>query len=419
MTHLCRLLLVPAFVLSLAGCAQNTRASISVMVQGDASELNHYQHAAREFQRQNPLVDVHVAHVPAALDYRTKLAAMFAAGTPPDLFFLNYQRLAPFVAANQIQPVEQMLVSSRQLTEGDFYIQALNPLRFDGRLMCLPTNLSSPVIYFNKAIFDRHQVAYPRAGWRWDQFEQAAQATTSASSGQTDSFGFGTEIQLFRLAPFIWSNGGELIRPDATAFALDDPLTLQAVQRYVELRTRLQVAPSQRAERTEDSLTRFASGRLAMYMDSRRVVPAFRAVIGEKFDWDVAPLPSMGQPVSILHSDAMCMSASTRDKPAAWKFMELAFDARFQAALAETGRTVPAMPQIAESPAFLAPNTKPANSRVWLDAIPTLRTVPQLKHWAAIESAFNKELEAAYYGLTPVSASTTAVISQTKPLFAK
>ena len=47
--------------------------------------------------------------------------------------------------------------------------------------------------------------------------------------------------------------------------------------------------PTDRDVKAEDDESRFANGRLAMLLQSRRVTPTFRIITG--FDWDVAPLP--------------------------------------------------------------------------------------------------------------------------------
>ena len=42
--------------------------------------------------------------------------------------------------------------------------------------MCLPQNLSSLVVYYNRDLFDAAGVPYPEAGWTWDDFLAAAKA---------------------------------------------------------------------------------------------------------------------------------------------------------------------------------------------------------------------------------------------------
>ena len=64
---------------------------------------------------------------------------------------------------------------------------------------------------------------------------------------------------------------------------------------------------------------------------------------------------------------------------------------------------------VAESEAFLDPNVRPARSRIFLDTIDELRTVPKLSTWEEIESTGSEEVERAFYGeITPEEAALLA-----------
>ena len=49
--------------------------------------------------------------------------------------------------------------------------------------MCLPQNLSSLVVYYNRDLFDAAGVPYPEAGWTWAEFLDAAKALTRDIDG--------------------------------------------------------------------------------------------------------------------------------------------------------------------------------------------------------------------------------------------
>ena len=153
-----------------------------------------------------------------------------------------------------------------------------------------------------------------------------------------------------------------------------------------------------------------------MFLNSRRVTPTARQIDG--FDWDVAALPTGLQPAGILHTDAYCMAAATEDKDAAWTFIEFANSVAGQTIVAASGRTVPSLVEVAASDAFLDPAAAPANSRVWLDTVDTLRAVPVMAGWVDIEELTGDELERAFYGQATVDEAIDAMITRTLPFFA-
>jgi multiple sugar transport system substrate-binding protein len=196
---------------------------------------------------------------------------------------------------------------------------------------------------------------------------------------------------------------------------IDQPPALQAVQWLVDLQVRHRVVPDAEAEASEPSEARFMNGRLAMYLNSRRGVPTYREL---GFDWDVAPLPSnRGRRTNLLHSDAFCMASAAPNKPAVWRFIEFASSPEGQTLLAASGRTVPSLISIAESPVFLNPDLRPAHNQVFLDAIDDVRPMPVLENWVDIEAITGDELERAYYGHAGVADAMCSAAYRTEEYF--
>ena len=133
--------------------AEPEPVQLSFLISGDPTDDAAYQALADTFMAANPDVRVDLLNIPSAGDFRRRLAADFAAGTPPDLFLINYRRYGPFVAGGVIEPVGPYLARSERIDAADFYPQALDAFTWQDTLMCLPQNVSSPVIYYNKQLF--------------------------------------------------------------------------------------------------------------------------------------------------------------------------------------------------------------------------------------------------------------------------
>lgn len=390
--------------------------AVSFMVFGDPAELKAYQNIVDSFEAQNPDVDVELIHIPSQTDYRQRLGTDFAAGTAADVVLLNYRRVVPFAAKDALVPLDSYLAASQTVSTTAFYTETLSAFTWNENIWCLPQNLSSLVVYYNKDLFEAAGVPEPTADWTWDDFVAAAKALTldTDGDGTIDQYGLGTEVSFLRLAPFIWQNGGEIVddpyRP--TVLTLDMPESREAFQWFVDLQTKEHVVPDAAAEEAEDSESRFINGRNAMHLQSRRIVPTLRE--SAAFDWDVAPLPQNKQAATVLHSDGYCMAATTKNKDAAWRLIEFANSPEGQEIVAATGRTVPSIKSVAESPSFLDPNTKPANARVWLDVLPILRNMPVTETWIDVESIVDSELERAYYGQATVDEAIEAAMTRAR-----
>jgi multiple sugar transport system substrate-binding protein len=400
--------------ISCGGGGSSDRVTVSLLVFGEAEELRAYRHLAQTFEDRQEDVAIELIEVADRQALITRLATTLAAGDPPDLFLINYRFFGQFAARGALEPLQPRLDRSSELDESAFYSLALDAFRYpDDDLVCLPQNVSSLVVYFNKALFRSAGVPEPSAEWSWDEMVGAAQQLTT--DGQ---HGLGIEPSIIRLAPLVWSNGGEIVddprRP--TRLTLDSPQALEALDRFLQLGTS-GVIPTAEESAAEDDESRFANGRLAMLVQSRRVTPQFRQIEG--FEWDVAPFPGLTSPANVLHSDAYCLTKDSKHHDAAWRFLEFALGEDGATAIAGTGRTVPSLRTVAESDAFLDPKVPPASSHVFLDSIPVIRSLPTISTWPEVESVADEILAEARQNGTPAAEVARRLDEQTRGIFAR
>jgi multiple sugar transport system substrate-binding protein len=419
-------------VLTLAGCGGGEPDEVRFLVFGDPEEIQAYRTLISAYERRDDAGPVQLIEASDREDLLSRLSTSFAGGSPPDLFLVNYRFYGQFAARGVLEPLEDRVEDSDVFEPDDFFPQALEAFRWDGVLTCLPQNVSSLVVYYNRDLFRRFGVPEPKAGWRWTEFIIRAVNLTRDARGQPVSagdpelgavrpaiFGLGVEPTVIRLAPLVWSNGGELFDDSAhpTRFALERPRAQVALQEFLKLRRDYGVVPSDQDVEAEDDESRFQNGRLAMLLSSRRSTPTFRTI--KEFDWDVAPLPVFVRPAGILHSDAYCMARGSEAKDAAWRFVEFANSPEGQRIVARTGRTVPSLQSVARSEAFLDPAAKPRSSQVFLDGIPTIRRVPTISTWPEIEDAAEGILENGLYLGQDSQRVARELDRVTRPLFAR
>jgi multiple sugar transport system substrate-binding protein len=427
--------LLCALAIACGGSDGGSSGSVRFLVFGDPAEINAYRTLIDAFAEEEPDIDVQLVEASDREDLIARLSSSIAGGAPPDLFLMNYRFYGQYASRDVLEPLGPYVDDSSKFEEDDFYPQALDAFRWKDELMCLPQNISSLVLYFNRDLFKRFKVPPPRDGMLWNELVIKAQQLTrdknrqqvkgadpdmpQAGTAQPAVYGLGVEPVIIRLAPFVWSNGGEVVDDDEnpTRFTLDTPQAQEAISQLFGLRTNFGVVPNDEEVEAEDDESRFANGRLAMFLDSRRAVPMFREAA--KFDWDVVSLPFYDKPASILHSDAYCMTKAAKAKDAAWRFVEYAVGPEGAPVIAKTGRTVPSLKEVAQSDAFLDPSQKPANSRVFLDAIPTIQHVPTISTWPEIEDVTDGLLENGMYLGQPADAVVAEIDRKTRPLFAR
>jgi len=405
---------------------------VQLLVFGAPEELAAYRTLVDAYQRSHSGARVQLVEASDRTDLITRLSTSIAGGRPPDVFLMNYRFYGQFAAKDAVEPIDQRLRESTVIGPEDFYPTAMNAFTWRGRQLCMPQNVSSLAVYYNKDLFAKYQVPEPAAGWKWNDMLAAATALTRDAQGVQVSgvesegtaarvavYGLGIEASIIRLAPFVWSNGGDIVdNPKApTRFTLDTPQAREALRNIVDLRLAYGVVPTDEEVEAEDDESRFVNGRLAMLLSSRRSTTTFRTIT--QFDWDVAPLPVYDRQVGILHSDAYCITRGSRNKDAAWRFVEYAASADGQRTIAATGRTVPSNIEVSRSSAFLDPAKPPSRAQVFLDAVPTVRAMPTISTWPEIEDVVAGILENALYRGDRLDDVIRQIDEQTRPLFAR
>jgi multiple sugar transport system substrate-binding protein len=386
--------ILPLIVLIACSQAQGPSGQSSTLrfqVSGEAEEVAVYDTLINAFESDNPEIEVRKTVIADKDDHLAKLATSFSGGNPPDVFLVNFREYSQFVALQAVEPIEDLLVD-RGVDHSDYFEEPLEAFTYDGTLQCMPQNISSLVVYYNKTLFKEAGVKRPPDDWTWEEFRNYGIELTK---GDVD--GIGIEPSVIRAAPFIWSNGGEVV-DDTEApsrFVLDEAPAKEALQFIVDLVRRDRVVPTEEEVIAQNLETRFMTGKLGMLLSSRRETPEFREVVG--LDWDVAALPTAEQPAGILHSDGYCIAAGSDQVDAAAEFVAFATGEEGQTITALAGRTVPSLESVAESGAFQDPSQPPAHSEAFIEGIPHIRRTPVIPTWPQIEDLAEEIFTRMFY----------------------
>jgi multiple sugar transport system substrate-binding protein len=409
------LLLIGAMLLAACSSSSGSESDvIQVQVSGEAEEITVYESLVNAFEKEHPDIDVQLVPVADKDDHLAKLTTSFSTGNPPDVYLINFREYSQYVARGAVDAVGPYL-GEAGVDLDDYYEPPIEAFTYDGELQCMPQNISSLVVYYNTKLFKAAGLKRPPAGWDWAEFRRYALELTRG-----DVRGLGVEPNVIRLAPFVWSNGGELTDDpeNPSRFTFEDPASREALDFIVSMVRDDRVVPTEEEIAAQDLETRFVSSKLGMLLSSRREVPAFREVAGLRFD--VAPLPTAEQPAGILHSDAYCMASGAPAPDDAFEFVRFATAKQGQTITALGGRTVPSMIEVAESGAFLDPTRAPRHSNVFLDGVDFIRRTPVIPTWPEIEDEAEEILTRVFYeegysisdGLRELDEATTTLFEE-------
>jgi multiple sugar transport system substrate-binding protein len=233
--------LVLAAAALLAGCGGSSGGSgagVSLQVFGDAEELAAYRELVDAYERKVN-EEVRLIEVPDRDAHLQKIATGFAGGSPPDVFLVNYRNFAGYAALGALDAAGPRLARSKVLRRRAFYAQPMKAFSYRDTLQCMPQNISSLVVYYNRDLFRQAGLADPRPGWSYDEFRAAARRLTEPprTGNEVRRYGVGLEPSIVRLAPFVWSAGGDIVDDpeNPRRFTLDTPRGREGLLAFLDL----------------------------------------------------------------------------------------------------------------------------------------------------------------------------------------
>lgn len=335
---------------------------------GGPEEKDVFTKLLQSFESKNPDIKVEYIHIPA--DYTGKMNTVLAGGNAPDVFYVPDGDFGRWVSTGLLLNLQSM-VDGSGININDMWESGLNRYKYDGQnlgqgdLYALPKDIGPTVLYYNKKLFDDAGVPYPSAEtpMTWEQLVEIGKKLTKDTNGdgKPDQYGIGP----IWWEGFVRANGGEVLDESRTEFILNSKEATDALQFAADLRYKYGISPDSRALQAMNDGQMFETGKLAMQIQGRWQVPAYRKL---DFDWDVAPLPTGGKWNGWSGSVGFSVYSKSKNPEAAFKLIEYLAGEEGQKLQSELGFAIPNFKSMAGTDVFLQPGQKPANAQVFIKA---------------------------------------------------
>ncbi len=325
---------------------------------GSKSEIDILKPLLKQFETENADIKIDFMHIPQ--NYFQKIHLLFASNSAPDVIFINNHYLPLYANAGLLEPLQ---------ADSNFYKKALKALSWGNTLYAVPRDISNLVIFYNKDIFKKYGVPYPKENWSFQDYLQTAEKLTVDGI-----WGVSFEEDTLFYLPYLMSEGGGILADDLSRLIVDDVSSQKGLDFYANLRKKYHVAPKKEESASATMAQMFLQGKIAMHLSGRWLVPKYREEA--EFDWDVTAFPK-GDAGSVVPLDASgwAVARSSKHKPEARKLVDFLASKESSQKFTESGLIVPARRDVAESSSFLD-NKKPQHSRVFLDVIKTSKPTP-------------------------------------------
>ena len=384
-----------AGAVGLGGAAQAEPVKLTwFMWSGSEPEVVAWKHVAELVTAKHPDISVEF-QTSSFPEYWTKLPALAAAGKLPDIVSLQSLRAPGF--AGLLEPLDARIKADR-FDLASFEPSIVKGLSRDGHQFGLPYDFGPLVLFYNHDMFVKAGVALPKPGWTEAEFMAAAKALT-----KDGNFGFAiSEPDAF--IAFARSRGARYLN-DQGGLDLGNAALKQAFTDYAALVRTDKVAPLFPASGTLSSAVangRFTAGNVAMYVDG----PWQLINVKKKANFTVglAPVPvrSAGS-ITVTAGSGFGIAATSKNKDAAWKAIQVMTGPEAEQYLAEAGRAFSARTAFQKNWFDNAAHGVVGAREAIAAALTTAEPLTTTPNWATVSALFLQYAPLAYVGSEPAA----------------
>ncbi|GIP33263.1 ABC transporter substrate-binding protein [Paenibacillus sp. J2TS4] len=289
-------------------------------------------------------------------NYEQALQTAIQSDEAPDIFNAKMKlKFDDLVKMNAVQPLDEFLTPElrERFGEDNLKIDRVNYL--DGKVYSLPNYGSTFRLIYNKDLFAKAGLTEPPKSL--DELVDYAQKITEA--GKADGvYGFGINMKnpasAFErsLVPLMRINGDDYY--DWKTGKYDFSKVKPYVEAFKKMADSQSILPGYESLDIDPLRNQFASGKIGMYFSLSAEPGVYDSQFPTEIDWAVAQVPTIDgnapQGANYINGGGnwLYMSAKTKNKEAAWKFMEYMYSDDVLVPYYEQGKGISVIPSVLE-----------------------------------------------------------------------
>lgn len=305
-----------------AGCARNTTQKTAAKTK-DVKKLvmwkfksNKEDYAIYDWVRQwnenNPTVQVDFELIPYNEYLTNKLPTAFATNSAPDIYMISAGGFLKYAKAGCMLPLDSYI---SQDLKNDFYKQSLNIAKYNGKIMGIPIEREPVALFYNKKVFGEKNIQPPKD---WDEFVKSVVILDSKQMAGTYIPTQANDYQNFIFYSFLMQAGGVIDNESNTSFFATSGA--KALKLWRELSRHNY--PMETTIQSPSDIYPMATQKVAMQVCGYWAVNALKKYY-PNFDFGIVPIPvpKNGKDTSVYGGWFQAVNQNSKYASEAAKFM--------------------------------------------------------------------------------------------------
>lgn len=340
-------------------------------------------------------------------DASTKIQQALVAGTQPEIVMLERATVPQYHAVGALEDLTPY-IERDGFDIGSFNEGLMMFSRYDGKVVSLPLNRSTPILFYNKDAFQAAGLDPETPPKTWNDVIEFSKKLTIQSGGATTQYGIEFPIDTFVFQSLIPQAGGTMLNEDLTDIGFLNQSGLDAFTYLLTLRDQglMKVPP------VTDSYTvtkqDFYSGTVAMMIESTAALKDTLTQTEGNFQVGTAFLPMNQQyAVQTGGGNIGILSKCTQEqKDAAWEFIKFMYSQESGSKFVVGTGYIPVTEAIKNTPAVQAVWTQFPQYKTAYDQLSHVVEPAQSEKWGEVNGIITNYLQAVIFDdqMTPQQA---------------
>lgn len=300
-----------------------------------------FDEIVKKFEAENTDIEVEVQLTPWS-QYWTKLDAAMGSGNAADVFWMNTY-LPKYAEAGVLEPLTEY-IEKDGIDMGQYVDIVAEAQKSEGVLYCMPKGVDTVQVFYNKAIFEKYDVAQPQTGWTWeDMVAVSTELKDKMDAANSDEYPILMELDAQPSQfNFIKQAGGFVMTDDRKTAGFDQPGTIKAYQDVVDL-IKAGLMPGNEVLSDTKGTDLFLSQKGAiLFMGSWKVPVLDECSFAEQIGTIAMPTKEVSNQ-SVIGGLGYAINSSSKEKDAAWKLVKYLAGEESNKMQAEAKVDVPAL----------------------------------------------------------------------------
>lgn len=388
-------------IFSCAGKGFTNRTTVKCVFMASPNQVKMYNEIVSAFKKKYPQYKVVVSYYDAEY-YNQKVNELFIGNEEPDLLQLDDNRT--YARKGILQDLSKFILHDPDMAWNGFFPATRQLVEYQQGIYGFPVSLDTEVFYINKDKFKKAGIKVPYAGWTMAQFIKAARAMTKINVVDLTNaqYGFWIQPRFEALIPYIWSAGADIIDKDKN-FTILDPKIKEVFQLFADLRLRDQYMAPLDLMTTTDLVELFSSGKIGMIASGRSFAPEI--VAASRINWDVVPLPVIGDGSALVNGRICVIPIKARNKSGGWQFLRFMVLEEGAQIMLSAGDSIPPSMHLAYSSSFSNWGSMDIHNGVFLKQLECGRVnLLEQQQWSSnIIENIDEGIRSIFLGQTTVS----------------